>query len=99
MSTRIICLYESQWIPTWGPIGRRRVRKLARAGWEYVGSLRTGLLRRDHCLIRITEEGDRGATTTSRSPATSSPTRTPTVSGIWTGQPPITPRPSPTTPA
>lgn len=59
MDTRIICLYESQWLPTWGPIGRRRVRKLARAGWEYVGSLQTGLLRREHCLIRITEEGDR----------------------------------------
>lgn len=59
MSTSIICLYESQWIPTWGPIGLRWVRKLERDGWEHVGSLPTGLLRRDHCLIRITEEGDR----------------------------------------
>jgi hypothetical protein len=57
--TSTLYLYESQWGPTWGPIGRRQVRKLARAGWEYVGSLPTGLLRRDHCLIRITEEGDR----------------------------------------
>ena len=59
MDTSTLFLCESQWIPTWGLIGRRRVRKLARAGWAYVDSLRTGLLRRDHCLIRITEEGDR----------------------------------------
>lgn len=59
MDTSTLFLCESQWIPTWGPIGRRRVRKLARAGWEYVGSLHTGLIRCDHCLIRITEEGDR----------------------------------------
>lgn len=59
MSTSTLFLCESQWIPTWGPIGLRRVRKLERAGWEYVGSLRTGLIRRDHCFIRITEEGDR----------------------------------------
>lgn len=57
--TSTLYLYESQWVPTWGPTGRRRVRKLARAGLEYVGSLQTGLLRREHCLIRITEEGDR----------------------------------------
>lgn len=59
MSTSTLFLYESQWIPTWGPIGLRQVRKLARAGWEHVGSLPTGLIRRDHSLIRITEEGGR----------------------------------------
>lgn len=59
MSTRTLFLCESQWIPTWGPIGLCRVRKLERAGWEHVGSLPTGLIRREHCLIRITEEGDR----------------------------------------
>ena len=39
MTTSTLFLYESQWIPTWGPIGLRRVRKLERAGWEHVGSL------------------------------------------------------------
>ena len=58
MSTSILVLYESQRIPTWGPIGLRKVRKLERAGWEHAGSLSTGLIRRDHCLIRITERGD-----------------------------------------
>jgi hypothetical protein len=59
MSTSTIVLYESQWIPTWGPIGRRKVRKLERDGWEHVGSLPTGLIRRDHCLIHLTVRGDR----------------------------------------
>lgn len=58
-STSTLFLYESQWIPAWGPIGRRRVRKLERAGWEHVGSLPTGLIRRDHCLIHLTVRGDR----------------------------------------
>lgn len=58
MSTDALIVYQSQWVPTWGPIGRRKVRKLERNGWEYVGSLHTGLIRRDHCLIRITERGD-----------------------------------------
>lgn len=51
-------LYENQWVPTWGPIGRRQVRRLQRDGWSHVGSLPTGLIRRDHCLIRITERGE-----------------------------------------
>ena len=59
MNNRIICLYESRWVPTWGPIGLRKVRRLQRGGWSHVGSLPTGLLRREHCLIRITERGDR----------------------------------------
>ena len=59
MSTSTLVLYESRWVPTWGPFGRRKVRKLERAaGWEHVGSLPTGLIRREHCLIRITERGD-----------------------------------------
>ena len=32
MSTDTLIVYQSQWVPTWGPIGRRRVRKLERAG-------------------------------------------------------------------
>lgn len=59
MSTSTLYLYESRWIPAWGPIGLSRVRKLECAGWSHVGSLPTGLLRREHCLIRITERGDR----------------------------------------
>lgn len=55
-STRFLC--ESQWIPTWGPIGLRKVRKLERDGWSHVGSLQTGLIRREHCLIQITERGE-----------------------------------------
>ena len=58
MSTSTLYLYESRWIPTWGPIGLRKVRRLKRAGWEHVGSLPTGLLRRDHCLLKIAERGD-----------------------------------------
>ena len=59
MTTSTLYLYESRWVPTWGPIGLRRVRKLECAGWSHVGSLPAGLLRREHCLIRITERGDR----------------------------------------
>lgn len=51
-------LYDVRWIPTWGPIGRRQVRKLQRDGWSHVGSLQTGLIRREHCLIQITERGE-----------------------------------------
>lgn len=58
MSTSTLVLYESRWVPTWGPIGRRKVRRLERGGWKHVGSLHTGLIRREHCLIRITERGD-----------------------------------------
>ena len=50
-------LYDPRWVSTWGPIGRRRIRRLQRDGWEYVGSLPTGLIRRDHCLIRVNVEG------------------------------------------
>ena len=46
------------WVSTWGPIGRRRVRRLQRDGWSHVDSLPTGLIRREHCLIRITERGE-----------------------------------------
>ncbi len=57
---RIRLPYETRWVPTWGPIGRRQVRKLQRDGWEHVGSLQTGLIRREHCLLRVsTEGGDR----------------------------------------
>lgn len=60
MDTSTLFLYESQWIPAWGPIGRRQVRRLQRDGWEHVGSLQTGLIRREHCLLRVsTEGGDR----------------------------------------
>lgn len=59
MNNRIICLYESRWVPTWGPIGRRKVHRLQLGGWSHIGSLPTGLIRREHCLIRITERGDR----------------------------------------
>lgn len=52
-------LYDVKWIPTWGPVGRRKVRRLKRAGWEHVGSLPTGLLCREHCLLRITERGEK----------------------------------------
>ena len=51
-------VYDARWIPTWGPIGRRQIRKLQRDGWSHVGSLQTGLIRRDHCLIQITERGE-----------------------------------------
>ena len=53
---RRLRLYEPRWVPTWGAIGRRKVRRLKRAGWEHVGSIPTGLLRREHCLIKITLE-------------------------------------------
>ena len=59
MSTRTLVLYESRWLPPWGPIGLCKVRRLERGGWKHVGSLPTGLLRREHCLIRITERGER----------------------------------------
>lgn len=59
MTTSTLYLYESRWVPTWGPIGLRKARRLERGGWSHVGSLPTGLLRREHCLIRITERGDR----------------------------------------
>ena len=59
MSTSTLYLYESRWIPTWGPIGLRRVRKLRRDGWSHVGSLQTGLIRREHCLVQITERGEK----------------------------------------
>lgn len=53
-------LYDVKWVPTWGPLGLRKVRKLQRDGWEHVGSLPTGLIRREHGLIRISaERGDR----------------------------------------
>lgn len=51
-------VYDARWVPTWGPIGHRKVRRLQRDGWSYVGSLATGLIRREHCLIRITERGE-----------------------------------------
>lgn len=51
-------VYDARWIPTWGPIGYRQIRKLRRDGWSYVGSLQTGLIRREHCLIQITERGE-----------------------------------------
>lgn len=51
-------VYDALWIPTWGPIGRRQIRKLQRDGWSHVGSLQTGLIRREHCLIQITERGE-----------------------------------------
>lgn len=47
-------LYDVRWVPTWGPIGRRRVHRLKRAGWEHTGALPTGLIRREHCLLKIT---------------------------------------------
>ena len=53
MSTTTLYLYESRWIPPWGPSGLRL------GGWSHVGSLPTGLLRREHCLIRITERGEK----------------------------------------
>lgn len=59
MTTSTLYLYESRWVPTWGPIGRRKVRRLQLGGWSHVGSLPTGLLRREHCLIRITERGEK----------------------------------------
>lgn len=51
-------VYDARWVPNWGPIGHRKVRRLQRDGWSYVGSLATGLIRREHCLIRITERGE-----------------------------------------
>ena len=51
-------VYDARWVPTWGPIGHRKVRCLQRDGWSHVGSLATGLIRREHCLIRITERGE-----------------------------------------
>lgn len=59
MSTNTLYLYESRWVPTWGPIGLRKVRRLQHGGWSHVGSLPTGLIRREHCLIRITERGEK----------------------------------------
>lgn len=53
-----LSVYDARWVPTWGPIGHRKVRRLQRDGWSYVGSLATGLIRREHCLIRITERGE-----------------------------------------
>ena len=52
-------VYDARWVPTWGPIGRHKVRRLQRDGWSHVGSLPTGLIRREHCRLRITERGDR----------------------------------------
>ena len=63
--TSTLRLYDVRWLATWGPIGRRQVRRrqvrrLQRDGWEHVGSLQTGLIRREHCLLRVsTEGGDR----------------------------------------
>ena len=54
---RRLRLYDVRWVATWGPIGRRQVRKLRRDGWDHVGSLQTGLIRREHCLLRISTEG------------------------------------------
>lgn len=51
-------VYDARWVPAWGPIGRRRIRRLQRDGWSHVGSLQTGLIRREHCLIQITERGE-----------------------------------------
>lgn len=51
-------VYDARWVPTWGPIGRRQIRRLRRDGWSHVGSLQTGLIRREHCLIQITERGE-----------------------------------------
>lgn len=57
---RRLRLYDVRWLATWGPIGRRQVRHLQRDGWEHAGSLQTGLIRREHCLLRVsTEGGDR----------------------------------------
>lgn len=57
---RRLRLYDVRWLATWGPIGRRQVRRLQRDGWEHAGSLQTGLIRREHCLLRVsTEGGDR----------------------------------------
>lgn len=47
-------VYNTRWVPTWGPIGRRTVRHLQRHGWQHIGSLPTGLIRREHCLLKIT---------------------------------------------
>ena len=52
-------VYDARWVPTWGPIGRRQIRHLKRDGWSHVGSLQTGLIRREHCLIQITERGEK----------------------------------------
>lgn len=46
-------VYDARWVPTWGPIGLRQVRRLQRDGWSHVGSLPTGLIRREHCLLKI----------------------------------------------
>lgn len=54
--TSTLHLYDVRWLATWGPIGRRKVRRLQRDSWEHVGSLPTGLIRREHCLIKITLE-------------------------------------------
>ena len=58
--TSTLRLYDVRWLATWGPIGRRQVRHLQRNGWEHVGSFQTDLIRREHCLLRVsTEGGDR----------------------------------------
>ena len=51
-------VYDARWVPAWGPIGRRQIRRLKRDGWSHVGSLQVGLIRREHCLIQITERGE-----------------------------------------
>jgi len=38
------------YVSTWGPIGRRRLRRRIAEGYEHIGTLRTGLLRKDHLL-------------------------------------------------
>lgn len=51
-------VYDARWVPSWGPIGRRQIRRLKRDGWSHVSSLQVGLIRREHCLIQITERGE-----------------------------------------